>query len=99
MAIPNPIFVPMTVSVDSVEIGMGVGSNQIDIPFSTDTVINVEVVDVPEYTGEYVVTPLAYEQTILETTGLRMTDDVTVLEIPIVSVSNPSGGNTVTIGG
>lgn len=50
------------------------------------------------YEGPYTVTPQVTEQT-LRTRAKTMTDDVTVLEIPYVSVSNLSGGNTVTIGG
>lgn len=54
--------------------------------------------DYPAYTGEYVVTPTRSEQT-LETFRKVMTDNVTILEIPYVAVSNPSGGKTYTIGG
>lgn len=50
------------------------------------------------YTGEYTVTPLAFEQTILETAGKAMLDDVTVLEIPYYRSSNPDGGDTIFIG-
>lgn len=50
------------------------------------------------YDGEYVVTPLAWEQTVLNTDGLLMRDDVTVLEIPYYRSSNPHGGDTIFIG-
>ena len=43
------------------------------------------------YTGDYVVTPLAHEQTVLKTKGKAMTDDVTVLEVPYYEISNPTG--------
>lgn len=43
------------------------------------------------YKGEYVVTPLAFEETILETTDKVMKDDVTVLEIPYFETSNLKG--------
>ena len=49
------------------------------------------------YTGEYIVTPRVYQQT-LETAHKLMTDDVTVLEIPLTRTSNPQGGLTVLIG-
>lgn len=50
------------------------------------------------YTGDYVVTPLAWEETVLPTYGKLMTDDVTVLEIPYYRTSNPQGGDTIFIG-
>lgn len=43
------------------------------------------------YTGDYTVTPLAHEQTVLRTKGKAMTDDVTVLEVPYYEISNPTG--------
>lgn len=52
----------------------------------------------PTYEGEYVVTPLAWEQTVLDTGGKLMYDDVTVLEIPYYRTSNPQGGDTIFIG-
>lgn len=55
-------------------------------------------VPIPYYTGEYEVTPQTYEQK-LETAGLRMSDDVTVFEVPYYETTNPSGGYTVIIGG
>ena len=53
----------------------------------------------PEYEGAYIVTPLPFAETVLPTTGKRMADDVTVLEIPYYETSNPYGGYTVNIGG
>lgn len=53
---------------------------------------------IPVYEGEYEVTP-NLEVQILETKDLRMTDDVTVKEIPYAEVSNPIGGKTAIIGG
>lgn len=55
--------------------------------------------NVPPYTEEYEVTPKVGEETILHTKGKRMTDNVTVTEIPIAEVSNAAGGKTITIGG
>lgn len=51
------------------------------------------------YDGEYVVTPQAWEQTVLSTHNLVLRDDVTVLEIPYFETSNVSGGKTAIIGG
>lgn len=50
------------------------------------------------YHGPYVVTPLVNNEVVLPTDGLVMTDDVTVLKVPYFETSNPSGGNTATIG-
>lgn len=55
-------------------------------------------IPVEEYTGTYDVTPTWEEQRLL-TEGKKMTDDVTVEEIPIFKTTNPSGGTTVIIGG
>ena len=46
---------------------------------------------VPTYTGAYEVTPLAHSAVVLETEGLKMTDDVTVFKIPYYDTSNPYG--------
>ena len=53
----------------------------------------------PDYDGEYVVTPKAREDQILETKGKQMAENVTVKEIPVYRVSNNSGGQTVYIAG
>lgn len=50
------------------------------------------------YEGPYEVNPMFVEQ-ILETKDKSMTDDVTVKEIAVYRTENPSGGNTVIIGG
>lgn len=49
------------------------------------------------FDGPYEVIPSANAQT-LPTAKRRMTDDVTINAIPYLSVSNPSGGRTITIG-
>lgn len=51
---------------------------------------------VPEYTGEVEVTPTSGEQ-LLETKNKKLKDNITVHATPYSSVSNPYGGNTVTI--
>lgn len=50
------------------------------------------------YDGDYVVKPKAYEQTVLETDGLCMRDNVVVLEVPYFETSNIQNGYTVYIG-
>lgn len=53
---------------------------------------------IPEtYDGPYEVTPDFNDQ-VLETEDLLMSDDVIVKEIPVAEVSNPAGGLTLTIG-
>lgn len=50
------------------------------------------------YIGDYTITPKIAEQKI-ETNGLRMIDDITILEIPYYKTTNLSGGYTAIIGG
>lgn len=54
--------------------------------------------DVEEYKGSYEVVPKLEEQ-ILDTSFKVMRDDVKIKEIPITTVANTAGGNTVIIGG
>lgn len=49
----------------------------------------------PYYEGDYIVTPLAYQETILDTDDKLMRDDVKVLEIPYDETSNPYGTTVV----
>ena len=49
------------------------------------------------YTGSYSVIPRV-DKVILPTANKTMANDVTVFQIPYAEVSNPQGGNTVTIG-
>ena len=49
------------------------------------------------YDGDYIVTPKANEEVVLETSNKLLTDDITVLEIPYYETSNVSG-YTVYIG-
>jgi hypothetical protein len=53
--------------------------------------------DVPEYQGEYNVTPKIVEQT-LPTKEKLLLEDMTIKAIPFFNVSNTSGGSTVYIG-
>jgi len=69
-----------------------------------DTNDMVLIDDVPyehhyeEYTGNYEVTPVLYDEQVLLTKNKLMTDNVTVREIPVTWSTNPYGGNTVVIG-
>lgn len=55
--------------------------------------------DYEHYSGSYTVTPLAYNQVVLNTQSKVLDSNITVEEIPYTETSNPSGGYTVNIGG
>lgn len=56
--------------------------------------------DDPEthYSGSYTVRPQPGEAVVLDTDGKILQEDIIVNEIPFLAVSNPQGGETVTIG-
>ena len=83
-------FMPPSVSIS-------VGTPEVDILFR-DRVIR-DGSSLEPYTGEYTVTPMVKVEQTLETNGLRMTDDITVLKIPYYETTNLSGGYTAIIGG
>ena len=95
---PNPIVVPMTVSVsaESVPLLISVNAEQVNFEVGYD-IRPGGGGEFPWYDGAYEVTPRLTEQK-LETYHRIMRDDVTVHEIPITSTSNPEGGRTVLIG-
>lgn len=51
-----------------------------------------------KYEGNYIVTPSAEEDIVLETKDKLMTDDLTLKKIPFHETTNDSGGITVYIG-
>lgn len=51
----------------------------------------------PIYDGDYIVTPRAHEEVILETSDKLLTDDVTILKIPYFETHNDYG-ETIYIG-
>lgn len=53
---------------------------------------------IPIFDGPYIVTPMPDAEVVLETYGKRMSDNVTVEEIPYFETSNEAGGYTVIIG-
>lgn len=65
-----------------------------DADFGEIQVVNLATL--PEYEGDYAVTPKVVEQT-MPTKGKAMVEDVTVRAIPFFDVSNNSGGSTVFI--
>lgn len=70
--------------VDRVKMGVG------------DPVIRTGDYDI--YDGPYEAVSAVRRDTVLNTRGMAMADDVTIHPIPIYEVSNPQGGKTVTIG-
>ena len=54
--------------------------------------------DYETYDGEYEINPILYDEQILQTRKRVMLDDLTIRPIPIVSITNPFGGQTVIIG-
>ena len=91
-----PYNIPLKVATDNLiyPINMGV-SAQTDIGMRIGT--EIQIVDGEHYDGEYTVTPLAHDQTVLGTSGLFMEDDVTVLKVPYAETSNTAGGKTAVI--
>lgn len=59
----------------------------------------IEVVQGEVYEGEYEIVPGCNCDIVIETKDKTMMDNLKVDKIPFESVSNPEGGNTVTIGG
>ena len=53
---------------------------------------------IPPYEGPYTVVSELYDPQTLETSGKRMTDNMTVEPIPVTWTTNPYGGQTVVIG-
>ena len=91
----EPILLDVELSVEEFDLEV---NDEAAVDFDLDTAIEVIQIGGDPYEGPYTVTPKVTEQT-LETLAKTMTDNVTVLEIPYIAVSNPSGGTTVTIGG
>ena len=50
------------------------------------------------YDGPYEVDASLYYDKVLDTYGRNMSEDVKVNKIPVLEVSNPQGGKTITIG-
>lgn len=90
-----PIRIPMSVAVNGETIPVNLASRRLQ--FHVDLDSTYSFTDVPEYEGEYEVTPRLYEQS-LETTNKALRNDVTVRQIPVVYTSNLYDGQTVVIG-
>lgn len=90
----NFVISDMECTSTEVNVDSDIFSNSLDIEFQVDFGQGGEL---PWYGGPYVVIP-KFEEQELDTDHKSMRSDVTVKEIPVARVPNPSGGYTVTIG-
>ena len=74
----TPITIPMCVATT-------------EVTYEVDVAIAIGASTHDTYEGDYVVIPKAFEDQILETNGLLMADDVTVLQVPYFETVNPTG--------
>lgn len=98
---PEPIIIHTADTTTHIDIGIGSPAKGIlveQLPSTQPISISVTRPD-GMYQGDYTVTPKAETPTVLETKGLVMASDVTVVKIPKYVVSNLAGGDTVYIGG
>lgn len=78
----EPIKIDAEIDDSPIELTIGVGFNDCSHEY---------------YNGNYLVIP-KFEDQVLDTDEKLMKDNVTVKEIPVARIHNPSGGYTVTIG-
>lgn len=83
--------------LDDEEIDLDLEDGDIDIEVDPSLQLIIKKTDADPYEGVYDVTPRLTQQ-MLATEDKLMLDDVTVHPIPVVSTSNPYGGQTVVIG-
>lgn len=89
----EPILLDVDLSVEEYDL-------QLDIP--TDMEVELEtafkIVEGDIYEGEYAAIP-SFDEQVFPTGNKLMKKDFEVTKIPVFRTSNPSGGNTVYIGG
>lgn len=83
--------------LDPEELLFDIGGGDGEIGMETGDPVIVSAV-FPDYDGSYEVEPAINREQVLGTRNRVLRDDVTVHEILVASVSNPQGGQTVTIG-
>ena len=81
--------------LSSIETLKGELSKPIEITSSISPIISQRI---ETYNGEYNITPLAFEDIILNTKDKKLTDNIIVKEIPYYQTSNKENGYTVIIG-
>lgn len=97
---------PIEIARGNTEINVEIAENPvIDVTIIEDGHVNIDVSSIygtagghQYYRGQYVVEP-DWDQQVLETKNLLMSDDVTVEGIYVAKVDNSAGGKTVYIGG
>lgn len=89
--------IQLTVSENQPVCSLSVDSLNIESNLSLDTKIVNEIIDVDPYEGSYDITPLAFNEQLLPTTGKYCDDDILVRSVPFYETSNVSGGYTVYI--
>ena len=94
----DPMVVPLNVSKDE---AVPVKMVELNTAYKigVDTAIIVGKGEYDYYEGHTTVTPLAHSQTVLETAGKVVLDNIKVLKIPYYETSNLSDGYTAYIGG
>lgn len=89
------ITIPMRVQTESIIVPMHIGTDIQNVGMSIGA--SYSVVSGDTYDGDYEVTPKAWNEQVLATTGKLMTDDVTVFKVPYYETSNIFDGKTVFI--
>lgn len=92
----------------SADLQIDLDESSVEFPIQFDSDDNFEVDfgetteirpdDVPVYDGPHEINPTFTDQ-VLDTSGLLLEEDIKIESIPLVRVSNNSGGMTVIIGG
>ena len=90
-------YAKLTIEEIETNISLGVTTDEETASLAVGEVLEVHD-QLPDYTGSYVITPLAYQAQTLATKNKSMTEDLTVLEIPLYEVTNEYG-TTINIGG
>ena len=89
----------LNISGDNKNVPLDIRPDRKPVPLSVEHVRIIHGSPYPEYTGETVVTPKAFEEQTLGTHNTLVRDDITVLEIPYYETTNLKGGYTAIIGG
>lgn len=81
----------INVSDNSANISIGTSNKNAHISIGTASIVAIP------YTGAYTVTPKAYQEQVLPTAGCKLSQDVTVFQVPYFETANLFDGNTVYI--
>lgn len=92
-----PIKINLSIQNDKVPVPLDISNNNEAIQFGTDVKIEPKFIGAEEYDGSYTITPLAYEDQVLETENKLCVNDIVVKRVPKWKTSNTSGGYTFYI--